>query len=375
MFILIILSLFSVSSLCAPYAEFIARCSLTGREMFDPIIYPGLTNRSHMHDFYGSTFVQPTVNLNNLLSNPDSCSPNLDFSLYWHPTLLDSNNNSISADRITFYYMSRDIDSIGSVRPIPNGLRIVAGNQLNNTVTTPYAHWGCQGEATSGGNIVQCTNALLEAFVEFPECWDGVNLDSPDHRSHMKYSVGSACPASHPIAIPHLQFKIRFPAIGGPGFKLSSGSGYSLHADVIFAWNDQAMLNRINECIHLSKKCGEVLASDSQISQNQTTTTSPLTTGSMTTNRATTGSITTGRATTGSITTGLITTSPMTTSPMTTSPITTSPITTGRSTSTTTTTTGQSCNDVYIDYILSILVKDRITNNIIKVFNHTGSQI
>lgn len=29
---------------------------------------------------------------------------------------------------------------------------------------------------------------FLELHVTFPDCWDGVRLDSPDHRSHMAYS-------------------------------------------------------------------------------------------------------------------------------------------------------------------------------------------
>ena len=33
------------------------------------------------------------------------------------------------------------------------------------------------------GNYIQMT-------VAFPQCWDGVHLDSPDHKSHMAYGLG-----------------------------------------------------------------------------------------------------------------------------------------------------------------------------------------
>lgn len=39
----------------------------------------------------------------------------------------------------------------------------------------------------------------------FPTCWDGVNLDSPDHRSHVAYpesgtlESGGRCPSTHPV--------------------------------------------------------------------------------------------------------------------------------------------------------------------------------
>jgi hypothetical protein len=45
-------------------------------------------------------------------------------------------------------------------------------------------------------------------------CWDGVNLDSPDHKSHVTYPIngsfegGSPCPASHPVRLPQLFYEI-----------------------------------------------------------------------------------------------------------------------------------------------------------------------
>jgi hypothetical protein len=32
-------------------------------------------------------------------------------------------------------------------------------------------------------------SSYLSAKITFPGCWDGKNLDSPDHRSHMAYPV------------------------------------------------------------------------------------------------------------------------------------------------------------------------------------------
>lgn len=48
-----------------------------------------------------------------------------------------------------------------------------------------------------------CPNGM-RAQVNFPSCWDGVNLDSPDHKSHMAFASGGPngggdCPASHPV--------------------------------------------------------------------------------------------------------------------------------------------------------------------------------
>lgn len=44
----------------------------------------------------------------------------------------------------------------------------------------------------------------------FPTCWDGVNLDSPNHRDHVSYpetgtfESGGRCPDTHPVRIPQI---------------------------------------------------------------------------------------------------------------------------------------------------------------------------
>ncbi len=54
----------------------------------------------------------------------------------------------------------------------------------------------------------------IRGSVVFPSCWDGKNLDSPDHRSHMAYSTdgrvlaGSACPSTHPVRVPQLMYEM-----------------------------------------------------------------------------------------------------------------------------------------------------------------------
>ena len=50
-----------------------------------------------------------------------------------------------------------------------------------------------------------CDSGIMVLSLTFPNCWDGVNLDSADHRSHMSYPVNSRCPASHPVNLPRLR--------------------------------------------------------------------------------------------------------------------------------------------------------------------------
>jgi len=135
---------------------------------------------------------------------------------------------------------------------------MIAGNALA-TGTQPFIKWGCQGESIGSGNIVQCSsgNPNLEFLIDFPECWDGINLDSADHKSHMAYARGGSCPATHPVPLPVLEYKFVYDTIGGPGFRLSSGEGYTLHADAWMMWIDSEAEMRLINCIRVGKKCPE----------------------------------------------------------------------------------------------------------------------
>jgi hypothetical protein len=75
--------------------------------------------------------------------------------------------------------------------------------------------FNCDGPGGTPGhypNIVSVaavcpSGARLGAIISAPSCWDGKNLDSPNHRSHVAYpSYGTwgykKCPDTHPYVIP-----------------------------------------------------------------------------------------------------------------------------------------------------------------------------
>ena len=98
---------------------------------------------------------------------------------------------------------------------------------------------------------------MIESYLDFPQCWDGVNLDSANHQSHMAYPVNNDCPASHPVPVPKLRQVIRYPANGDPArFRLASGAGYTMHGDFFNAWPVAEMERRVRDCIRPIIKCG-----------------------------------------------------------------------------------------------------------------------
>lgn len=91
----------------------------------------------------------------------------------------------------------------------------------------------------------------LRYQVFFPQCWDGVNLDSADHKSHMAYPIdnfnGGSCPSSHPVHVVGLFYEMVISTAGNPhwgpdAYVLSSGdpSGLAFHGDF---QNGQAILS------------------------------------------------------------------------------------------------------------------------------------
>ena len=88
-----------------------------------------------------------------------------------------------------------------------------------------------KSERVSGGNGAPCDSSDTAAFpskpcaggiratVIYPSCWDGRNLDSPDHQSHVAYADGAAlagdkCPTTHPVRIPQLMLEIMYDTSG-----------------------------------------------------------------------------------------------------------------------------------------------------------------
>jgi hypothetical protein len=245
--------------------EFNASCTVSHAKPDDPIVFPGMSGASHMHSFLGNDSTDANTTTETLLANAgSSCKPGEDLSAYWIPSLYE-NGKAVEPHGVTVYYGSRLKDPTQTV-PFPQGFRMIVGDakkQIDTPKGAPGQFWcagngGEVGRSADGNWPVCAKTAELTFQLTFPDCWDGVHLDSPNHKDHVGGTGpdGTCASGKFPVAIPSLSFVIGYPTSGSAaGFKLSSGNASSMHGDAFFAWDNAALGHRVKDCIVQKAKC------------------------------------------------------------------------------------------------------------------------
>jgi hypothetical protein len=239
-----------------PEGIFVSSCPYSHRLPDDPIVRPNQPGASHSHDFFGNRTTNAFSTYASLRAGSTTCRRTADAAGYWVPTLYDS-GVAVRPSGMSAYYTSRGKVAL-AIKPFPAGLRVVAGN-ANATGPQPMmvAVWSCgERSGTESSSVPICALGSLRLHVRFPDCWDGKNLDFPDHRSHMAYSSRGVCPTGYGIEMPGLQINVSYPVRGGPTVTLASGSPYSAHADFFNAWEQTVLTNLVRNCLNLPRNCG-----------------------------------------------------------------------------------------------------------------------
>jgi len=271
----------ALSVSCEPLIKVFCQGQPLFRGRVDSLVEPGIVS-NHVHRIAGgSKFevgspqvdeVQVYKTLFN--SNCTSCSlQKVDLSAYWHPDLYYQWPNGtfqlVPDGGLTVYYLFRSGDGNQS-KPawtaFPPGFRMTSGTynrrSYNETIMSNRAvSYACLsdggGPETPGFPTATrfCVNGL-RLQVHFPQCWDGKNLDSPTHQTHVAYPIerpdGGNCPPTHPVRLPNLFFEAfysvsQFPhGTGRQPFVLGNGdpTGFGFHGDFLNGW-DQKVLQSV----------------------------------------------------------------------------------------------------------------------------------
>jgi len=221
-------------------------CGFSHRLQDDPIVSPGQPGGSHDHTFFGNNSTNAFSTGDSLREHGQtSCANRADASAYWAPTLFVA-GRAVEPLGLVATYSRR---TSGPVDPFPPGLKVIAGNaNARRAQSMRVTYWSCAvSDTMRSSTIPRCPGTLrggLRLHVSFPNCWDGRQLDSADHKRHMAYSARTTCPLSHPVAVPALSLVIYYPVRGSRSAELASCGQFSAHADFVNAWK-QATLARL----------------------------------------------------------------------------------------------------------------------------------
>jgi len=284
----------------------------------DPLVYPGKAGASHLHQFVGNLGTDANSTYSSLrTSGGTTCGQSatpFNRSAYWIPAMLDGTGNVVKPDFLNLYYKRLPASAPGCTDPIkrrgicidlPNGVRYVFGYNMTTMSGGPadltsfdqwfisFECWGSEdgkvgsGAATARYHTIKevadagCPVGAQLVILGFAEdCWDGVNLDTPDHRSHMVYATGEdkgygrQCDAGHPYLIPDMQFQWHFTTDANFAkglWRLSSDDmmaamgkpvvpGSTMHMDYWEAWSPTVKKTWTDNCIngHLSCASGDL---------------------------------------------------------------------------------------------------------------------
>ena len=236
-------------------ANWITTCNFSHLNNDDPIVFPLQFGASHRHEYVGARTTNAASTPSSLRAGGTTCGMAGDTSGYWAP---DALNYSLGTSKhALFYYRGSP-----AVRAFPDGLKMIVGRAAatseasNPGIASGHIKFKCgPGSNTEYPRPpASCSSGVLVPVVEFPNWWNGRDLDSADHLSHMSYSRDAA----HPIELPRIKAYIRYAVPAGQpiNFALSSGPYYTYHLDFFNAWNQAELQRFIDRCMKTGANCG-----------------------------------------------------------------------------------------------------------------------
>ncbi|KAK0739574.1 hypothetical protein B0T21DRAFT_284510 [Apiosordaria backusii] len=283
-----------------------------GLARLDPIVAPGRASQ-HAHAIFGSNgeFIFLLTAISGFSMNAGhaelragsctSCAALEDKSAYWSPQMYFKHEDGTfeevtqAGGMLAYYLLNKDAGNPDKgVKAFPNGFRMVAGdsNRRNYSIGTrnymdadpEKSLWAMLGE-TSQEDLAQravgfnCLDynkkpegALVRHYLPekgyldgncpdgirlelmFPSCWNGKDLDSANHRSHVAYPdlvTDGWCPKGFDTKLPSLMFEIIYETNkfnGIPGEFSLTVVGFGFHGDFASGWDQEFLQDAVDTC-------------------------------------------------------------------------------------------------------------------------------
>jgi len=291
-------------------------CPPTIAGIFDPMVGPAQRPFGHTHVFGVNDSVDQNSTYATLRTTGGGCGAPSSIGVYrsafWMPAMLDGVGNAVLPDFWNIYYKQipnthpdcklRAVDCVN----LPNGLSFISGYNMatgmggpmdSNDPADPFGYeqadnyFECWTDGTGGrvagtgryqnldalkATLLCTAGNTLMVQISAPECWDGKNADSADHRSHLSEPTtdwtppagyvggvtGRKCPAGYYL-IPKISVRALYLVDANfANWSLSCDAmtpgkprGTCLHFDYKEAWSPTIKQMWWQHCINEHRSC------------------------------------------------------------------------------------------------------------------------
>ncbi|MEU6375010.1 DUF1996 domain-containing protein [Streptomyces sp. NPDC046909] len=277
----------------ASRGTFVTSCGVNANGLFNSdnvIVAPGVSNGAHhFHDYVGNQANNAFADDNELAGGGTSCVDQGDKSSYYWPVIRLQNGTQeqdagspgggiegnageiVTPKEVTLTFVG---SPNSKVTAMPRLLRIITGDAkaFVNGTANANASWSCTGfeDRQLKDKYPLCPQGsdVVRTF-KFQSCWDGRNIDSANHRTHVAFAqADGACPAGFqaiPQLVQRIVYDIDAPSLqdGGRTTPLFAVDAFpeqlhkpvTDHGDFINIF-DEDLMNEMVGCINDGRQCG-----------------------------------------------------------------------------------------------------------------------
>lgn len=277
----------------ASTGSFATSCGVNAEGLFNSdnlIAAPGVSNGAHhFHDYVGNQANNALASDEDLAAGDTSCADQGDKSSYYWPVLRLQNGSDeqdaqspgggiegnageiVTPAEVTLTFQGNER---GEVTEMPRLLRIITGDAkaFVNGNTNANASWSCTGfedrQLKDKYPLCPSGSDVVRTFT-FQSCWDGRNIDSANHRTHMAFAAADgSCPEGFravPRLVQRVVYDVAAPSLedGGRTVPLFAVDSFpeqlhkpvTDHSDFINVF-DEDLMREMVECINSGRECG-----------------------------------------------------------------------------------------------------------------------
>ncbi|WP_189150672.1 DUF1996 domain-containing protein [Streptomyces lacrimifluminis] len=272
---------------------FVTKCGVNANKLYNSdnvIVAPGVTNGAHhLHDYVGNQDNDAFSSDQDFAKAGTSCQNKGDKSSYYWPVLrlqdgtkdFDADKQGGGAEGNTGRILTAKKSTLnfvgsprGKVVAMPKFLRVITGDAkaFVNGTANANASWSCTGfenkvQLKDKYPLCPSGSDVVRTF-KFQSCWDGTNIDSANHRTHVAFADANGnCPTGFkaiPQLVQRLVYDVDAPSLKDNGktrpfFSLDSfpeqqHKPVTDHGDFINVF-DAKLMNKAVQCINTGRKC------------------------------------------------------------------------------------------------------------------------